>query len=177
MTGLFAAMRIGKFAENHNQKIVDYQAQLNNLRSGPFGKKTRIGLAKLQEACRCSLKPEFHRKTKSLRASRKRVHLVKPKAIIECYEDIPCNPCETSCPFGAIEIGPDINQQPRLIVEKCTGCSICVTSCPGLAIIVAQSDGVAGRLKLPYEFLPRPRQGRNVARGQSRRRNHRRLHD
>jgi Fe-S-cluster-containing hydrogenase component 2 len=87
------------------------------------------------------------------------LHLVKPKAIIECYEDIPCNPCETSCPFGAITIGPDINQQPKLIVDKCTGCSICVTSCPGLAIVVAQSDGTIGRLKLPYEFLPRPVKG------------------
>jgi hypothetical protein len=25
-----------------------------------------------------------------------------PKAIIECYKEIPCNPCETGCPFSAI---------------------------------------------------------------------------
>jgi len=30
--------------------------------------------------------------------------LDRPKAITECYEDIPCNPCSTSCPFDAIHI-------------------------------------------------------------------------
>lgn len=82
-----------------------------------------------------------------------------PKAVIECYEDIPCNPCETSCPFRAIHVGPDINQQPKLDVDACTGCGICVTSCPGLAIVVAQTNGNVATLKLPYEFLPRPIKG------------------
>jgi Fe-S-cluster-containing hydrogenase component 2 len=85
--------------------------------------------------------------------------LIKPKAVIECYEDIPCNPCETSCPFHAITVGADINQQPKLDVDACTGCGICVTSCPGLAIVVAQSTGDVATLKIPYEFLPRPIKG------------------
>lgn len=85
--------------------------------------------------------------------------LIKPKAVIECYEDIPCNPCETSCPFHAIHVGADINQQPKLDVDACTGCAICVTSCPGLAIIVAQANDQTATLKLPYEFLPRPNPG------------------
>jgi ferredoxin len=85
--------------------------------------------------------------------------LVKPKAVIECYEDIPCNPCETSCPFHAITVGPDINQQPKLDVDLCTGCGICVTSCPGLAIVVAQLKDDVATLKIPYEFLPRPVKG------------------
>jgi sarcosine oxidase, subunit alpha len=49
LTGLYAAKQIGKLVSNHEALIADYHAQLNNLRSGPFGKKTRIGLAKLQE--------------------------------------------------------------------------------------------------------------------------------
>jgi Fe-S-cluster-containing hydrogenase component 2 len=85
--------------------------------------------------------------------------LSKPKAIIECYEDIPCNPCETSCPFQAISIGPDINQQPKVDFDKCTGCTICVTSCPGLAIIVAEVHHPHAIIKIPYEFLPRPQKG------------------
>ena len=86
-------------------------------------------------------------------------YLIKPKAIIECYEDIPCNPCSTSCPFQAIHIGVDINQQPKLNVELCTGCCICVHSCPGLAIMVAQSLEDKIRFKIPYEFLPIPKVG------------------
>jgi Fe-S-cluster-containing hydrogenase component 2 len=85
--------------------------------------------------------------------------LVKPKAVLECYEDIPCNPCSTNCPFNAIEIGEDINRQPRLLVEKCTGCGQCVTVCPGLAIMTAQVSNDRAIFKIPYEFLPFPRIG------------------
>jgi Fe-S-cluster-containing hydrogenase component 2 len=82
--------------------------------------------------------------------------LIKPKAIIECYEDIPCNPCETSCPFDAIDIGDNINLKPELDLDKCTGCAVCVPSCPGLAIIIAQVKEDEAIFKIPYEFLPKP---------------------
>jgi Fe-S-cluster-containing hydrogenase component 2 len=85
--------------------------------------------------------------------------LARPKAILECYEDIPCNPCSTSCPFDAIIIGDNINTQPKLIPDKCTGCGICVTSCPGLAIIVAQIKFDQAVFKIPYEFNPKPQVG------------------
>lgn len=85
--------------------------------------------------------------------------LAKPKAILECYEDIPCNPCVTSCPTGAITIGPDINRQPVLDPDKCTGCAMCVSACPGLAIMVAQLKDGRVWFKIPYEFLPRPQKG------------------
>ena len=42
--------------------------------------------------------------------------IVKPKAIIEYYEKIPCNPCETSCPFKAITIGPTSMRFPGSIM-------------------------------------------------------------
>jgi MinD superfamily P-loop ATPase len=82
--------------------------------------------------------------------------LAKPKAIIECYEDIPCNPCSTSCPFGAITIGADINKQPLLDASLCTGCAICVHSCPGLAIMVVEVKGEFAKFKIPYEFSSVP---------------------
>jgi Fe-S-cluster-containing hydrogenase component 2 len=85
--------------------------------------------------------------------------LATPKAILECYEDIPCNPCVTSCPTGAIAIGPDINRQPVLDPGRCTGCGVCVVNCPGLAIMVAQLKDGRARFKIPHEFLPRPRRG------------------
>lgn len=83
--------------------------------------------------------------------------LLRPKAILECYEDIPCNPCSTSCPFDAIEIGDNINTQPRLHVDRCTGCALCVPSCPGLAIVIAQVKDDRAWFKIPYEFLPLPK--------------------
>jgi Pyruvate/2-oxoacid:ferredoxin oxidoreductase delta subunit len=85
--------------------------------------------------------------------------LIKPKAIIECYEKIPCNPCETSCPFKAITIGEDINNVPVINHDLCTGCAICVHSCPGLAIMVAQIMDNKALFKIPYEMLPLPEIG------------------
>lgn len=85
--------------------------------------------------------------------------LIRPKAIIECYQEIPCNPCETSCPFNAIVIGNDINQIPQIDFDVCTGCGMCVYSCPGLAIMVASIKGDRAFYKIPYELLPLPVQG------------------
>ena len=85
--------------------------------------------------------------------------LTKPKAIIECYEEIPCNPCETSCPFKAITIGADINKIPQIDHNVCTGCRICVHSCPGLAIMIAQIKDDQAIFRIPYELLPLPVEG------------------
>jgi len=86
-------------------------------------------------------------------------YLVKPKAITECYEEIPCNPCSTTCPFDAIYIGEDINTPPQVDFDKCTGCGLCVYSCPGLAIFTVQVKGENAIFKIPYEFVPRPKKG------------------
>lgn len=85
--------------------------------------------------------------------------LLRPKAVLECYEEIPCNPCETNCPAGAIRIGEDINARPRLDAEKCTGCGICVGVCPGLAIMTASLRGEEAVFQIPWEFLPVPKEG------------------
>ncbi len=86
----------------------------------------------------------------------KRETLSKPKAITECYEEIPCNPCSTSCPFDAISIGEDINKPPVVDFDKCTGCGICVYNCPGLAIFTVQEKEDYLLYKIPYEFVPYP---------------------
>jgi len=80
-------------------------------------------------------------------------------AVIECLEEIPCNPCETACPFGAIQVGVPITNLPRFLAERCTGCGRCIPACPGLAIFLVDlnysPDGAL--VGLPYEFLPLPR--------------------
>lgn len=87
-----------------------------------------------------------------------------PVAIIECVQEIPCNPCEAACRFGAIAIGEPITNLPKLDGDKCTGCGICVSKCPGLAIFVvnkAYSDTTA-TVSFPYEYYPLPQEGTNV---------------
>jgi Fe-S-cluster-containing hydrogenase component 2 len=84
-----------------------------------------------------------------------------PVAVIECIEDIPCNPCEAICPFGAIKVGFPITNLPELDEERCTGCGRCITACPGLAIFVLNynfSEKEAS-LSIPYELLPFPEKG------------------
>ncbi len=85
---------------------------------------------------------------------------IRAKAITECYEEIPCNPCSTSCPFDAITIGEDINTPPVVDFEKCTGCGICVYNCPGLAIFTVSVKDNSAIFKIPYEFVPYPDAGK-----------------
>ena len=87
-----------------------------------------------------------------------------PVAIIECFQPIPCNPCATSCPQGAILPFENIYDLPITDNDKCNGCGICIIKCPGLAIIVVDinwSDEKA-LIKLPYEFTPLPSKGQTV---------------
>ncbi len=84
-------------------------------------------------------------------------------ARINCLQPIPCNPCETSCPFGAIYIGEDITNRPVLDIEKCKGCGICVATCPGIAITMAMITGKdKDFVAIPYEYNPLPLVGDRV---------------
>lgn len=85
-------------------------------------------------------------------------------AVIECIEGIPCNPCETSCPQGAITVGDEITNLPVVDLEKCTGCGICVAACPGLAIYLKKylfKENLA-YIAFPFEYLPLPEEGQTV---------------
>ena len=86
-------------------------------------------------------------------------------AVIECFQKIPCNPCASACPRGAIKPFEDINDLPEIDHERCNGCAICVANCPGLAIsVVDMTYGETTALvKIPYEYLPLPEVGETVA--------------
>ncbi len=88
-----------------------------------------------------------------------------PVAIIECIEEIPCDPCESACPAGAIRIGSSITNLPVLDEDKCTGCGLCISSCPGLAIFVLNLDHTdeSALVSFPFEFLPLPKVGEEVS--------------
>lgn len=82
-------------------------------------------------------------------------------ACIECVQEIPCNPCESSCKFGAIAVGSCITNLPNLDEEKCVGCGMCVASCPGLAITLLDLSysETEGTVDFPFEYLPLPEVG------------------
>ena len=84
-------------------------------------------------------------------------------AIVECVEDIPCDPCVTACPTEALVMDSLVGK-PELIPEKCEGCGSCIAECPGLAIFVVDFDYSREEavVMLPYEFVPLPEKGEKV---------------
>ena len=83
-----------------------------------------------------------------------------PYVVMECYEEIPCNPCVTSCPVKAVTM-KDINSLPEFDQDVCTGCTRCVSACPGLACFVIDETVGNGKIKItfPYETSPLPKAG------------------
>jgi Fe-S-cluster-containing hydrogenase component 2 len=80
-----------------------------------------------------------------------------PIAVLECAQEIPCNPCETACGKNFIEIGEDIIKMP-VLDELCSGCGLCLPKCPGLSIFILDGslpDNEAA-VTIPYELLPPP---------------------
>lgn len=82
--------------------------------------------------------------------------------VIECTQNIPCNPCQDACPKGCIRIGDQITSLPAIDPEApCIGCGMCVAMCSGQAIFLIDEtyeEGFAS-ITLPYEFLPLPQVG------------------
>ena len=87
--------------------------------------------------------------------------LKKGVAVIECIQEIPCNPCVDSCPVNAISM-KDINALPIVDYDKCISCGKCVSICPGLAIFVIKMKDEKALITLPYELLPVPNIGDKV---------------
>ena len=82
-------------------------------------------------------------------------------AVIECDEDIPCNPCEDVCPNSAIIIGEPITNLPKFGPVRCNGCLKCIRICPGLCIFAVDKDysEKESLIYIPYEYLPLPDKG------------------
>jgi len=87
-----------------------------------------------------------------------------PVAIVECFQEIPCNPCVDACNLKAIVKERDLNDLPIVDFDKCTGCGLCITQCPGLAIFVVDKTYSATHaiVRIPYEYIPIPEKGQWV---------------
>lgn len=98
-------------------------------------------------------------------------HKVGIHPVMECTQNIPCNPCQDACPKGCISIGDNIVSLPAVVEDaECINCGMCVASCSGQAIFLVNEDcgdGMA-EVTIPYEFLPLPEMGaRGVALGRN----------
>jgi len=86
-------------------------------------------------------------------------------AVLECIQQIPCNPCQDACSRGAIQPFVSINDTPVIDMDKCNGCGNCISACPGLAIFVVWKhySPQTSLIKMPYELLPEPEAGETVS--------------
>lgn len=76
--------------------------------------------------------------------------------VIRCAQEIPCDPCIHVCPKQIIQMqGDPVFGIPRVVKDECTGCTLCVAACPGLAITLVdlRQDGPDGLVTVPFEIL------------------------
>ncbi|MDR1070690.1 MAG: FAD-dependent oxidoreductase, partial [Gracilibacteraceae bacterium] len=148
------------------QKTGEYKDSLKKIRAGMFGpdSKGRAGITATDEGyplSRSLLESGFiaEDETKCFPSF---AHGGGTRAVIECTQNIPCDPCQDVCPKGCIKVGENITRLPTLDPQSaCTGCGLCVGACSGQAIFLvndAFEDG-CGTVGLPYEFLPLPEKG------------------
>ena len=85
--------------------------------------------------------------------------------MFHCEQEVPCNPCTSVCPEGAIRTEDDaITGLPYLVEDAaCKGCLACVAICPGLAVTLVdcRKDPRQPTVTLPYEI-----ERERVAKGQ-----------
>lgn len=80
--------------------------------------------------------------------------------VIECTQNIPCNPCQDACNRNCIKIGKTITALPAVSdTNTCSGCGMCVAACSGQAIFLVDEQPDWTDITLPYEFLPLPKAG------------------
>jgi NADPH-dependent 2,4-dienoyl-CoA reductase/sulfur reductase-like enzyme/Fe-S-cluster-containing hydrogenase component 2 len=172
LAGIAVAESLGLVGREEADRLKDaVRGRLDALRRGPFGAARREAKARQvgrgaagpadllppdegQDPGRAPLPgPVFPSPVRLARG---------PVAVIDCPQEIPCNPCEAACPKGAIKVGQPITGLPVLDEEACTGCGLCLTACPGLAIFLVDGRGGQGRVSFPHEYLPLPEKGRKV---------------
>lgn len=168
LAGLSALRYLGYIEENeYKAEFADKKKSLDTLHKGMFApeNKGRLNFETTDEGYHFSqsllvngyLEDEELENYPGVHTGVKGIH-----PVIECTQNIPCNPCQTACRFGCIAVGEKITNLPCVSRDsKCVGCGMCVSSCSGLAIFLVDEDvdGEHAEITLPYEFLPYPQKG------------------
>ena len=166
IAGIAAAARLGFISEETcKEEAAKQEAALEGLRQGMFAPGMRgKQITETEEGVEISqnlLKHGFIAEEEIERFPGV-THSAGVHPVIECTQNIPCNPCQDACPKHCIRIGSNITALPSIDPEKkCTGCGMCVASCSGQAIFLVNEDCGDGtaEVTLPYEFLPLPQKG------------------
>jgi len=175
IAGARAALRMGFIsAEEESARQKSFSADLAGLRRGMFAPGSK---GRMPEKTEEGLDISVNLLTKGYLSDdevTKYPGVVKKKGlhpVIECSQNIPCDPCQDACRFNCIKVGNDITLLPQVDMgSECTGCGMCVASCSGQAIFLVNEDydDRSASVTLPYEFLPLPRTGDSgFARGRS----------
>lgn len=168
IAGLAAARRAGYLGEEDFSCLAEEQrASLAQLRQGMFARENRgrTDLAVTEEgyALSQSLLKRGYLADEELSAfPSAHVRIAGVHPVIECTQNIPCNPCQDACKLGCIRVGEHITALPVLDEAKtCVGCGLCVANCSGQAIFLVDEgyDDTRASITMAYEFLPSPRPG------------------
>ena len=166
IAGIGAACSLGFISEaQRNEGTAACEKALDSLRQGMFALKNRgRQLQNTEEGCVLSqnlLQKGFLADDEVERfPGVSRQASVHP--VIECTQNIPCNPCQDACSRHCIRIGQDITALPSVDeTQTCIDCGLCVASCSGQAIFLVDEGFAEGyaAVTLPYEFLPLPKVG------------------
>ena len=166
IAGLAAAANSGYMPQEElEEEFVKQHGSLDQLRQGMFAPKNkgRTDLTETDEGYALSanllargfVADDEMAAFPSANQQQEKIH-----PVIECTQNIPCNPCQDACPVGCIKVGSNITSLPVLDGEKkCIGCGMCVASCPGQAIFLIKEEAEQAEITLPYEFMPLPKKG------------------
>lgn len=141
------------------------KAALDGLRQGMFAPKNR---GRLIEKTEEGIDVSMNLLTKGYVADEEIerfpgvTHRAGVHPVMECTQNIPCNPCQDACPKHCIKIGAHITSLPDVEENAtCVGCGMCVASCSGQAIFLVDETFEPGfaTVTIPYEFLPLPEKG------------------
>lgn len=166
IAGLAAAANSGYMTQEElEEEFVKQHGSLDQLRQGMFAPKNkgRTDLTETDEGYALSanlLARGFvaDDEMAAFPSANQQQEMIHP--VIECTQNIPCNPCQDACPVGCIKVGSNITSLPVLDGEKkCIGCGMCVASCPGQAIFLIKEEAEQAEITLPYEFMPLPKKG------------------
>lgn len=166
IAGTAIACALGYLEENErDKKIIVFENALVSLRQGMFAPKNRgKKMEKTEEGIDISqsLLKKGYVAEEEIERFPGVTRSAKVHPVMECTQNIPCNPCQDACLKGCIKIGENITSLPVVNENvECIGCGMCVASCSGQAIFLVNEsyeDGYA-TVTIPYEFLPEPEKG------------------
>lgn len=166
MAGICAAAYLGFCEETDKEQVVSQLKQdLDSLRQGMFAPQNRgKNIEKTEEGIPVSdhLLQKGYISDGEIENYPGVIRMKGVHPVMECSQNIPCNPCQDACARKCIRIGANITSLPAISEDaECTGCGMCVASCSGQAIFLVNEDYEEGyaAVTLPYEFLPLPQKG------------------